>query len=350
MSLIYNDNEIYISFNQTNKYACFGTPIGFYIYSLTPFKKILSRKIEGGISLVKMLYESNILLFVGRTNKGSYPSNKLIIWDDDKKTILGEISYNNRILNIEVTKKHIIVCLERRIYIYHFESLHLIKSIDTTYNPNGIMSVSLDESEYLVYPGDKCGYINITKLEENYNECVKAHDNNIEIINLSKDGQYIATSSEKGTIIRIFRSNNLEQINEFRRGSDPCKINHIYFNQSNSMLLVSSNKGTIHIFNTEIDRNLKIDNSTFDSYGISLFKFALPKYFNSKWSFCQFNLPGIISYSIFDNNKYMLYAFGNDGQYYELSFEDYNNPTIERTIKYISDESDPFSERSSTIK
>ena len=54
-------NQTYISFNQTEKYVCFGTNIGFYIYSLNPFKKILSRKIDSGVSIVKMLYESNII-------------------------------------------------------------------------------------------------------------------------------------------------------------------------------------------------------------------------------------------------------------------------------------------------
>ena len=90
--------------------------IGFYIYSINPFKKILSRKIDQGISLVKMLYESNIVLFVGWTEIGLYPNNKLIIWDDSKKAVLGEIAYNNKINNICVTKDHIVVLLEKKIY------------------------------------------------------------------------------------------------------------------------------------------------------------------------------------------------------------------------------------------
>ena len=32
-----------------------------------------------------MLNESNIILFVGRTDRGMYPNNKLIIWDDQKE-------------------------------------------------------------------------------------------------------------------------------------------------------------------------------------------------------------------------------------------------------------------------
>ena len=38
---------------------------------------------------------------VGRTNKGSYPNNKLIIWDDSRKSVLGEIQYNNKIDNLK---------------------------------------------------------------------------------------------------------------------------------------------------------------------------------------------------------------------------------------------------------
>ena len=73
-----HSKDTYISFNQTEKYACFGTDIGFYIYSLNPFRKILSRKIDSGVSIVKMLYESNIIIFVGKEDKGLYPNNKLL--------------------------------------------------------------------------------------------------------------------------------------------------------------------------------------------------------------------------------------------------------------------------------
>ena len=121
-------NQTYISFNQTEKYVCFGTNIGFYIYSLNPFKKILSRKTDSGVSIVKMLYESNIIIFVGRQEKGLYPNNKLIIWDDSKKTVLGEIAYNKPISNLNVTKDYIVVLVDKKIYIYKFDTLNLVKT------------------------------------------------------------------------------------------------------------------------------------------------------------------------------------------------------------------------------
>ena len=48
MSIKTSNDDIYISFNQTNNYSCFGTSIGFYIYQINPFNKILSNKFNMG--------------------------------------------------------------------------------------------------------------------------------------------------------------------------------------------------------------------------------------------------------------------------------------------------------------
>ena len=55
---------IYTSFNQTKDCVIFGTKTGFYVYTLNPFKKIIARKIPGGVGIAIMLYKSNIVIFV----------------------------------------------------------------------------------------------------------------------------------------------------------------------------------------------------------------------------------------------------------------------------------------------
>ena len=92
----YSDNLLYSSFNHTNDCVIFGTINGFYVYTINPFKKIISRKITGGVSIVNMLYKSNIIAFVGNEKTGLYPNNKLIIWDDSKEDVIGEISLMNK--------------------------------------------------------------------------------------------------------------------------------------------------------------------------------------------------------------------------------------------------------------
>lgn len=350
MSLKTENSEIFINFNQSKAYCCFGTPIGFYIYSLNPLRKVLSRKIEGGISIIKMLYESNIVLFVGRTNKGSYPNNKLIIWDDSRKSVLGEIQYNNKIENLHVTKKFIIVLVDSKIFIYNFETLFLVKSFDYK---NDLKLIEIAENNnYLVYPSEKQGVVCITKFESDFLKEIKAHENSISQIHVSSNGNYLVTASVNGTVIRIFDIKSGNKINEFRRGTDPTTIVNLELNHDNSILLVSSIKGTIHLFNTGIKEMKNLENSSFENYGMSYVKWTglMPQYFHDQWSFSRFNLPDIISYSVFEPSKPIIYSFGNDGQFYELNYENPNDPKIEKTIKYISDENDPFSERTSTIK
>ena len=353
-----NSDSIYLGINQTNNFCCFGTSIGFYIYQINPFQKIISRRIDGGVSIVKMLSESNIIIFTGKSNIGLYPNNKLIIWDDQKKDVIGEMSYDNKILNIDVTKHNIIVMTNTKIYIYNFDSLILDKTFDN-HKDNNLLCVGLTESDYIVYPSGEAGVINIKKISDDYNENFKMHSHPIAHIHLSYDGNYLVTASEKGTIIKILDITTLQIIKEFRRGCDPTKITDLKLSQDNSLLLVSSVKGTIHLYNTEIAQN----NSLGKNKQINLDKIPLiptlkqyipnkikPSYFGSEWSFSQVYIQNITTYSIVNTDKKKIYSFGNDGQFYEICFNDPANPTVDKIIKYISDENDPFSERTSTIK
>ena len=80
---------------------------------------------------------------------------------------------------------------------------------------------------------------------------IKAHTGNIAFISLNSDGLLVATASEKGTLIRIFRSDTGENIQEVRRGKDFAEIYSICFSHNNQFLACSSDRGTIHIFSLD---------------------------------------------------------------------------------------------------
>lgn len=344
-----NYKLLYTSFNQTNDCVVFGTSTGFYVYTINPtFKKIIARKIPGGVSIVQMLFKSNIIIFVGNVQQGLYPKKKLIIWDDHKKSVIGEILFKLNIINIHVKKDIIIVVTLNKIYIYSFSDLSLIKSIETKNNPNGICATNYnDELSYLIYPGNNSGSINIIKIKEDYLKSISAHIGNIDYITISNNSKYVATCSKKGTLIRIFNLENFQLVKELRRGSDKNKIIDIKFSNNLKYLLCTSIKGTIHIFYTNlIDKESEI-NSNF-GYGSYYLQNYLPAYFSSEWSFKQFHLKDIITNSIFTNNNELI-SIGNNGNYYLLSFKS-NETKIINTFKFVSDDNDPFNDRNSTIK
>uniref|UniRef100_A0A6C0B4P9 Anaphase-promoting complex subunit 4 WD40 domain-containing protein n=1 Tax=viral metagenome TaxID=1070528 RepID=A0A6C0B4P9_9ZZZZ len=343
------NGQIYISFNQLKNYCCFGTDIGFYVYQLAPFKKMVSRKIDGGVSMVKMLHESNIFIFVGKSKTNLYPRNKLIIWNDENKSVLGEINFNSDIKNVNITKEYILVLCNNKIYIYQFDNLSLVRSVDVSSN-DIIMGMGIEGSKYLIYTSDEKGVVTITKFDEDYFQQITAHQNEIDILRVSNDGKYLITASTKGTLVRIFDINSGELIQEVRRGCDPVKILDLSLSNDNSVLLVSSIKGTLHLYNTHLNEDCDIKNKSWDDYGMKYIRNVLPDYFNSQWSFSQIYLSGIETFSVVDNTAKKVYVLGNNGQYYIVDYEDTLNPVIEKTVKYISDESDPFSERSTTIR
>ena len=52
----------------------------------------------------------------------------------------------------------------------------------------------------------------------------------------------------QGTLIRVFDTQNSQLLQELRRGADRAEIYSLSFNNSSRYVCVSSDKGTLHIF------------------------------------------------------------------------------------------------------
>jgi WD40 repeat protein len=336
--------DVMVDLNNTDTYACVATEHGFMIYNPCPFKSVLSRDIQGGVYRVKMLHKTNIILFVGRVEKGPYPNNKLIVWDDVAQEVVSEISYPDKVISFHATRKYIYVQTEKKLYIYQLNTLLLVKQIDTVQSP--VFSVAECETHNtVVYPSSQLGHIDILNVDTGDISTIYAHYGTIEVICVSHDGKYIATASDKGTIVRMYSVDTRDILHEFRRGIEYVRITQLLFHPSGRILLASSDRGSIHLYNTEIDDTARNDippNRVYERYGMNVFKYALPKYFSSKWGFTSYQIPNVVTTSLFHPTEPILYSFGRDGQFYECHYADASNPIITKTMKFVRDGNDPF--------
>jgi WD40 repeat protein len=97
----------------------------------------------------------------------------------------------------------------------------------------------------------------------------------------------LATTSQKGTVIRFFDCSSGSKLHEVRRGSEPAIINYLHFEHTSSKYLVcTSNKDTVHVFKT-LDKSNNSGNTK--SYFSMLSPFIPGA--GDEWSYAQVKLP-----------------------------------------------------------
>lgn len=319
----------HLSFNQMTSHLACSTSKGFVIYTLMPTiqKKIYEIK-KGGVGIMKILRKSNIYVLSGSnlindsfghdgttTNK-----NILILWDQHEEKVSVRIDFSEPIKNLLIHhSERIIVTLREKIHIFAFNGKLLDEKL-TYSNPNGICCVSNTDDFLIVTLGNRKGEILIWV--ENGEKIIQAHDNNIECLAINKTGSMVATSSELGTLIRVFDTNNCYKLYEFRRGTHPSKISSLAFSYDNRYLACCSTRnGTVHLFDMgNIDRNTHSKLVGLKDY--------LPTWVSSEWSFKQHYLNTFAKCICDFDDKGILHIATYDGRYYKVSGVNYDVITM----------------------
>lgn len=170
-----------------------------------------------------------------------------------------------------MNRKRLIVVLENEIYIYDISTMKLLHTIETGPNPNAVCALSCSsEHSYLAYPspapspsstslsgsavppappspttGDVLIFDTLNLSAVNV---IQAHRTPIAALALNSSGTMLATASDKGTVIRVFSIPDAKKLWQFRRGTSSAHIFSMNFNLASTLLAVSSDTSTIHIY------------------------------------------------------------------------------------------------------
>lgn len=308
-----NDTLLCLNFNQDGGCLAVGTEQGFRICNTMPFLETFRRKFHqqdsidndnassnnihsggGGIGRIEMLYRCNLLALVGGGSSPQYQKNKVLIWDDHLGRPIGELSFRQRVLTVKMRRDRICVALRDRIYVYNFSNLSLLDTIVTGSNPLGLLCISTDVGSsfggdggakddsgmVLACPSVTNGQARVELYFKRKTLLIDAHESELAAMALSVDGQYLATASVKGTIVRLFStmesSKGLDStqpigvpLREFRRGVEQAVIGCLSFSLDKCWLACASDRGTVHIFRVKDEdpmdsmANIKDNNSNF---------------------------------------------------------------------------------------
>ena len=237
-----------------------------------------------------MLFRCNILALVSERSE-----DKVMIWDDHQNRVIGELIFDSEVRAVRLRRDLVAVVLTNKVYIYNFADLRRIEgeagAISTVDNTLGLCDLCPSSDNcVLACPGESRGMVKIVNYSKR-NSMIhfQAHETDLVALSLTLDGSMVATASAKGTLIRVFSTEDGSPLHELRRGTDKAFIQSICFDNSYRFLASSSDKGTIHVFSLDGSFNASssdaINHEARASRGF--ISGLLPKYFSSVWSFAQ---------------------------------------------------------------
>ena len=338
-TLTKNSKMLCFAFNQDSSCFCIGTEKGFIIYKASPLNDYYIRDLNGGIGQIAMFNNSNLVGLVGGGKRPYSALNKLVIWNDATSKPLLEITVDFKIKNIKVKNSLIAIIGKKKIKIFYFNSLEDImnyKDIDTINTPdnkNGIFSMNIDPKKHIIaYPTKNVGEIMIKTYlrKKNSNdesdtkitsktEAIPAHQSEVTAMSLDPKGEILASVSQKGSLIRLFDTATGAFIKGLRRGNDSADIYSINFDTASRHVLITSSKGTVHIFNLGKNKLVKNPKSFLSS--LAPFLNMQNTYLDNEWSFAQYHtkckVNNIANFSGINNDIVVL---TEDGMYYRAQF------------------------------
>lgn len=122
---------------------------------MDPYRETFRRVFpNGGISIVEMLFRTNLLALVGGGRNPRFPPNKVMIWDDHQNRCIGELSFRSEVKALKLRRDRVVVVLATKIYVYRFSDLHLQDQMPTLPNPKGLVALCPDNNNtVLACPG-----------------------------------------------------------------------------------------------------------------------------------------------------------------------------------------------------
>ena len=320
-----------ISLSINEEHNLFGASMesGLRIFNIEPLavKAHLDWTEIGSISICELLHRTNLIALVAGGSRPKFAENTVLIWDDAEKQFIMELTFSTSVLNVKMRRDKLFVVERTRIHGFNFpQKTEKLFTIDTRDNPKGLCDVSpyaSSERQLLVFPGHRLGSIQLVDLANSEPGMssspitINAHQSQIACIAINKQGTMVATASTKGTLIRVFDTQKRSLLVELRRGADTAMLYCIAFSHDSDYLVVSSDKGTIHIFalkDTHLNRRSTLSNMS------PLFG----SYMESQWAFANFTVaaecacvcafgPNSSVYTICVDGTFHKYIFNQDG-------------------------------------
>ena len=245
-----SEELLHLSFNQDTTLLTLGSNRGFKVFRLNPFE-LINQEDKGNFKIVEMYESSQLLILVGAGEQPAFSPRRLTIWNIAERAPICETSFPDSVLSVQMNRIRMVAVIIDEIYIYNTITMKTQHIIRTAENPRGLVALSSNpESCFLLYPAsEQTGHVHVYDcFSMQARTVIEAHNSPLSFLAISYQGQYCATASVKGTIIRVFSLPEGNKLFTFKRGIIQAEIYNLMFSLHHELLLACSSTGTIHVY------------------------------------------------------------------------------------------------------
>jgi WD repeat-containing protein 45 len=118
----------------------------------------------------------------------------VVIWDDAKQKVAISLEFRTAVRRVRLSRSRIVVVLQNSVHVYVFSSPpEKVSVFETADNLLGLCCLG---AKLLAFPGRTPGQVQLVETETGNVTIVPAHSSSLRAIEISPDGELMATASE----------------------------------------------------------------------------------------------------------------------------------------------------------
>lgn len=245
------------AFNQDQSCFVAGTTAGIRVFESSPLREACRLESSGvfvnrSVILVSMLCNLFAMVTVADDDPSSGGRHKVQVYDEKRGKWICELRSRNEVRGVFLRRDIIVMVSEYAVYVYTTAGkLETILHLTTISNSEGLCALaSSSEPWVLCCPGQSIGSVRVQVGQDDRDpsHVFTAHQTGLAALALNASGSLLATASEMGTVLKVFRTSDCELLYRLRRGASSATISSLVFRHDDCFLGVASSSSTVHIF------------------------------------------------------------------------------------------------------
>ncbi|ODN99148.1 hypothetical protein I350_07306 [Cryptococcus amylolentus CBS 6273] len=237
-----------ITFSPDGRFFAVAAEKGYEVWKTWPLGLVRRRVLPGTLALALILPHSPLLILQGGGASPLYAPNKVVVYNDKVGEAVAELEFGERIRGVSARRGLFCVALSRKVVIFEYGLngfwIRKLGEWETAKNEQGLMALSTAPgSTLLALPGRQAGHVQLIPLPSCPSSSpdppspsrttpnstfrspiILAHTHSLASLSTTPSGSHILTTSERGTLLRVWDTQRGRLERELRRGVDPAEI------------------------------------------------------------------------------------------------------------------------------